>query len=490
MKKSIKMKFTIIGSGMIVGFIIINIILTYLFMIPFSVSITQKQLNKIAMQIEKHNMHDEEEFQDYLDQIEEDMNTRITIVDNEGTILFTTWNKKNNNVKLDVNNLTGSLFYDNKKILDEGKVVSTSSKRDEGPNNQIRIMILRRIGDERYIFISRSYRSLQNTMQSAILFELVSGCIILILGLILVQRWSYYFVTPIEQITHAAEHIADLEFDNKVDVKTEDELGQLAKAINRMSDHLEANVDQLQNDIENRKKLVRNLSHEIKSPIAVIMGYADRMKAVISKNPEKAVGYCEIISDESARVDTIVKEMLDFSKLEQDYGEPSKEKIYVKDLFGDIRKRFYQENREKEISLPDGSGDKLKIVYEDDYNSEDFIYADYVMMERAIYNLIRNAVTYVTGNPPIIRVTGEKNGDYYEVRVFNSGSIIPEEDRKSIWEPFSKVDKVRGRAKKGYGLGLSIVREIIEKHNGYYSVNNVNEGVEFVIAIRSVKSID
>ncbi len=482
MKISIKKKFTFIGAGMILGFIVINIILTYLFMIPFSVKISQRQLNKIADQIEEQNMHDGDKFQEYIDQLEEDMNIRIIIVDSEGIIRFTTWHQNSEYIGKDT--LSGKLFYSKKDELDNGEVVSTSSVREEEPGNQIRILVLRKIGDKRYLFISRSYRSLQNTMKSAILFEFVSGCVILVIGLISVQRWSYYFVTPIEQITNTTEHIANLEFDNKVEVKTEDELGQLANAINRMSDHLETNVDQLQNDIENRKKLVRNLSHEIKSPVAVIMGYADRMKAIISKNPEKAADYCEIISDESTRVDSLVKEMLEFSKLEQDYGEAIRDKFKAKVLFEDIEKRYHQENDIKN-NISEENDSNMQIVFEEEYDEGDILFADYVMMERAVYNLIRNAKTYVTGNPPCIRVTGKQKGNFYEISVFNSGSMVPEEDKQSIWEPFGKVDKVRGRSKKGYGLGLSIVREIVEKHNGYYNVNNVNEGVVFSISIRN-----
>ena len=231
-------------------------------------------------------------------------------------------------------------------------------------------------------------------------------------------------------------------------------------------------VEQLQEDIENRKKLVRNLSHEIKSPVAVIMGYADRMKTVIADNLDKAKKYCEIISDESSRIDILVKEILEFSKLEQEYGEPNKESFEATRLFEDLKKRFYQENVE------------TKITYEDSFVANEYINADYIMMERAVYNLIRNAVTYVTGETPLIKVTGTSTDGYYVISVYNSGSSIPDEDRQTIWEPFGKVDKVRGRSKRGYGLGLSIVREIVEKHEGRYRVDNLDDGVSFVISFK------
>ena len=472
MKHTIKRKFTIIGAGMIAGFILINIILTYVFMTPFTIMLSTRQLNNIAVQLENQNMHEEDEFQNYIDQLEEDMNTRITIIDGNGYVLFSTSTNWNNRDKLSVDSPSGKLFYENRENLDAGKSVSSSRENDSTTSERIRIFLVRKVGEDRYAFVSRSYRSFQNSMKAAILFELVSGGVLLILGLILVRHWSYYFVTPIEQITEAAEHISNLEFDTKVEVTASDELGQLSTAINRMSDHLEANVEQLHEDIENRKKLVRNLSHEIKSPVAVIMGYADRMKTVIDNNPDKARKYCEIISDESNRIDVLVKEMLDFSKLEQEYGEPDKERFKASRLFEDLKKRFNQENIES------------KIKYEDRYVPDEYINADYIMMERAVYNLIRNAVTYVSGEAPLIKVSGTNTDGYYVVSVYNSGSNIPDEDRHTIWEPFGKVDKVRGRSKKGYGLGLSIVREIVEKHEGRYRVDNLDDGVSFVISFK------
>ena len=297
------------------------------------------------------------------------------------------------------------------------------------------------------------------------------------IGYVVVSRLSRRIVVPIEKMTVAAEHISNLEFDTKVDIQTEDELGQLGQSINKMSGHLEQNLEMLQNDVENRKRLVRNLSHEIKSPVAVIMGYADRLKSVISKNPEKALQYCEIISDESGRVDMLVKEMLDLSKLEQQTSELNIESFTAGQLFQSLHKRFDEENSEKNIQ------------YVEEYDREDRLWADYLLLERAVYNLISNAVFHGNTDKMLIRIRGEKKQDYYEIRVYNSGSFIPDEELSSIWEAFNKVDKVRTRGKQGSGVGLSIVKEVVEAHKGYYSVQNMEDGVEFCIAIKCIKNL-
>lgn len=475
MKRSIEKRFTIIGVGMIGGFILLNIVLTYLFLIPFSVKISAGQLNKIATDLKAQNMSDSEEFQSYIEQIEDDMSIRITVIDGEGLIIYTTKFNSKSGDYIEHKGPSYKLFSDNIAKLDAGKYVYSSREQENEKVKTIRIFLVKRVGDNRYVILSRSYKSLQNTMKSAIMFELVSGAMLLILGLFIVKRWGSYFVKPIRQITETAEHISNLEFDNKVYVNSEDELGQLAVAINKMSDHLEANVIQLQDDIENRKKLVRNLSHEIKSPIAVIMGYSDRMKAALKKDPDKAIKYSEIISDESSRVDILVKEMLELSRMEQENDDIHMEKIEAKRLFNDLNKRFEQEYMDRDI------------IYKDEYNSDDTFYADYVLVERAVYNLIRNAATYVSGDPAVIRVNGYIEGLYYVINVFNTGSMIPDEDRKSIWEPFSKVDKARSRSRKGFGVGLAIVREIVEKHKGAYSVVNNSDGVTFSISFKQPK---
>ena len=318
MKKSLKKRICVIGMVLVVLFIAINIILTFFFMIPFSVRLSMKQMEQIALTMMDETSYSDERFNDYIEQIDEDMNTAVTVIDGEKNVISTT--KLSEYHKKAVGEMSSILFDRTKEQLDAGETISMS-RNSNRRENVILVRVIKKVADDRYVILARSYRSLENAMHSAIVFDLLAGIVIVLIGTVIVSGLSQRLVVPIKEMQQTAEHISNLKFDTKVKIRSQDELGQLGQSINRMSDHLEENVEQLQNDIENRKRLVRNISHEIKSPVAVIMGYADRLKVVLQKNPERALHYCEIISNESSRVDILVKEMLEFSKLEQRTGE-------------------------------------------------------------------------------------------------------------------------------------------------------------------------
>ncbi len=474
MKKSLRKQLCFIGVGLISLFVILNIVLTFFFMVPVSVLINKNQMEKLAVSITDMDDQMGEAFISYAEQLKEDTNTQVTIVDEGKNILYTT----RNILEIEKNTLGANLsktIDSNSERLNQGETISQTKSRENA--NQIDVKVIKKIADNRYLILSRSYRSMQNATHSAIIFDVLAGIILILISYVIVYCISSRLVVPIQKMTVAAENISNLEFDTKVEVQSEDEIGQLGKSINKMSGYLEQNLEILQNDVENRKRLVRNLSHEIKSPIAVIMGYADRLKSVISKNPEKALQYCEIISDESGRVDMLVKEMMELSKLEQQTDELCIESFTAEKLFQSLHERFNEENIEKEIQ------------YVEEYGREDWLQADYLLLERAVYNLISNAVFHGNTDKMQIRIKGEQKRDYYEIRVYNSGSFIPEEELSSIWEAFNKVDKVRTRGKQGSGVGLSIVKEVVEAHGGYYSVQNMENGVEFCIAIKCIKNL-
>ncbi len=483
MKHSIKTKIIITGTTAICLFVAVNIILTYLLMIPFYVKMSSRQLKSVYNMLSQRNFQNEEDYQDFIEEIDEDMNIKISIVKEDGTLLNSTGQDNRTIKALKLGTPAYEIFNNNLDALRMGEMIIKNRESGKDSNGTIRIYLLKKIADDKYAILSRSYRSLENIRKSSIIFEILSGLLIMVVGYILVRKLADYYVKPIKQITDVAEHIANMEFDRKVEITSNDELGNLTQSINRMSDQLQINVEKLKEDIEDRKKLMRNLSHEIKSPVAVIVGYADRVKDLIVKNPAKAVEYCDIITEESRSIDDLVKVMLSFSKLEQSSSEIKKELFEAKTLFEDVKHHLLMENASdniERINYP-------QINYVDEYDPKDTIYGDFSLLQCAVSNLLRNAVDHANVKTINVNVHGNRNNDYYEITVYNSGSIIPEDELSSIWEPFSKVDKVRSRSKKGYGLGLSIVREIIEKHDGYYSVSNTDDGVEFLISVKNTK---
>ena len=472
MKKSLWKKICAVGIVLSSAFILLNILLTYLFMAPFSTFFYRGQMQEVAEGLKSRIAEDENSIKEYMEQMDENHNLKITVLDSGHNVLYTTrvTDIKEGRSWSVINNALNS----QSKKLKSGKSIFLSRNRRRGEEKVVYVIMIQKITEDRFIVMSRSYQSLINTTYTAMVFELLIGIPLLIVVVIIIYLFSGHLVRPIKDMTETAAHISMLEFDNKVNVTTEDEVGQLGDAINKMSEHLENDVALLQKDIEDRKKLVRNLSHEIKSPVAVIMGYADRLKVIISKNPEKALQYCEIISNESTRVDVLVKEMLDLSRLERGEDELRKERFSSKRLFDNIRKRFEEENMEKAFR------------YTDHFEESDSIYADYILLERAVYNLINNAVQHGAVDNMEIIVTGMAKEEYYEIRVYNSGSTIDENEIADVWNVFSKIDKARTRG-KGYGIGLAMVREIVEAHQGYYVVENKENGVEFCIAIKNTE---
>lgn len=491
MKKSLKVKLSVTGVCLIVLFVGLNILFTYFWMSSFSMRLMAYQMEKLADLMKSQMDLPEEEFQNYIEQIDEDYNTTVTVFDSNKKMIATTSAVRVRENKL--GKITERLYDENINLLDSGKAVCYFKEKSEAQNNNgatqqtektvskngksrisdsepVRIIMLKKISDDRYVVLHRTFKSFYNATLSAILFDTLAGSIIIVLGILVVWKLSDYVVKPVKEITEVAEHIANLEFDMKVPQNGQDEIGQLGSSINRMSEYLEHSLLQLKEDIDNRKKLVRNLSHEIKSPVAVIMGYSDRMKAIIKKNPDKAIEYCEIISNESNRIDILVKEMLDFSKLEQRMDSLNLETIIIKQMLEKIAVRVREENVDRAFSIQ---------VQCDD----DTIVADYGLLERAVYNLVNNAMNYGAVTKLVITMKGEHQKDQFMIWIHNTGSHISEEELPYIWDVFYKVDKARVRNKNGCGVGLSIVREIVEAHMGSYEAGNDENGVYFSIML-------
>ena len=223
-------------------------------------------------------------------------------------------------------------------------------------------------------------------------------------------------------------------------------------------------------ELENtRQEFVSNVSHELKTPIALIQGYAEGLKEGITDDPESMEFYCDVIMDEANKMNTMVKRLLTLNQIEFGNDEPEMERFDINELIASVADANAIRAGQKNMS----------IVF-DNRNEHNFVWADEYKTEEVLTNYISNALNHCDGKRAIeVRTEKSENGGTITVTVYNSGKNIDDEDLERIWEKFYKTDKARTREYGGNGIGLSIVKAIMDSMGQEYGVRNVSDGVEF-----------
>ena len=298
------------------------------------------------------------------------------------------------------------------------------------------------------IFILRSpLDSIWESTALANKLRVYVGIAALVLGGILVSLFARKITEPITELASLSRRMSELDFDARYNGGGEDEIGTLGNNFNIMSERLEKTVSELKRannelmkDIEKKEKMedmrnefLGNVSHELKTPIALIQGYAEGLKEGVSDDPESREFYCDVIMDEASKMNLMVKNLL--------------------------------------IQQADA---KIDFIGE----SPVYVWADEFKTEQVIRNYLTNAIHHVD-NERRIEVRVLSKDDIVRVTVFNSGHPIPQEDLAKLWDKFYKVDKAHTREYGGNGIGLSIVKAIMESFHQKYGVRNFDNGVEF-----------
>ncbi|MEG0565931.1 MAG: HAMP domain-containing sensor histidine kinase [Hungatella sp.] len=294
-----------------------------------------------------------------------------------------------------------------------------------------------------------------------------------------------YFATkkvtsPILELSNLSEKMSDLDFEAKYTGTAEDEIGTLGNSMNVLSDKLKETIgalksanNELQQDIEQkiqvdemRKDFIANVSHELKTPIALIQGYAEGLTEGMCEDEESRNYYCEVIMDEANKMNQMVRQLLTLTALEFGKDTAVLERFDLVELLRDMIASSQILIRQKNATVefePRGS------IY---------VWADEFKIEEVITNYLSNALHHLAGENRIIIRTVQEEGKV-RVSVFNTGMPIPEEDLTNIWLKFYKVDKAHSRAYGGSGIGLSIVKAIMDSHHQTCGVSNWENGVEF-----------
>ena len=329
-----------------------------------------------------------------------------------------------------------------------------------------------------YVLIFTPIEAINNTSKIFSIFTLYVTIIFLVISLIVVTFISNRFTAPLREVEKNTKKIADLDFSEKLEIKTHDEIGSLSLSINKMSSELERNINELkeaniklEKDLEletninkMRQEFISDVSHELKTPISIIGGYGEALK--LEGLTEKDINkYADIIIDESMRMNKLVRDLIKFSQINSGFLPLSEDDFSLRDLVNGVVMPHTFEFEEKGVlftnSIPDIQ-----------------VNGDYDMLETVLTNYLTNAIHYMDENK-VIEISHELMG--YKVRVYvrNTGPNIKDEDKDRIWDSFYKSDKSRTRKYGGSGLGLSIVKSIMEAYKSEYGFINTPDGVKF-----------
>ena len=321
-----------------------------------------------------------------------------------------------------------------------------------------------------------------NVNISTTLIKYVGGAILAV-GIIAAFVVSTYITRPIKQLSNIAEKMSEMDFNARYEGSDKGEIGLLGKSMNNMSEKLEQNIAELKKanlelkkDIDKKEKLeimrtdfLSNVSHELKTPIALIQGYAEGLKEGITDDPESMEFYCDVIMDEANKMNTMVKRLLTLNQIEFGNDEPDMERFNINELIASVVDANAIRAGQKNMSIVFNNRNEQNFVWEDEYKTEE-----------VLTNYISNALNHCDGKQAIeVRTSKSEDGATITVTVYNSGRNIAEEDLERIWEKFYKTDKARTREYGGNGIGLSIVKAIMESMGQEYGVRNVSDGVEF-----------
>ena len=284
---------------------------------------------------------------------------------------------------------------------------------------------------------------------------------------------------PVEELTEISEKMANLEFEAKYTSGGEDEIGRLGENFNLMSEKLEQTISelksanaQLEKDVEEknridemRREFISNVSHELKTPIALIQGYAEGLKEM-ELDKESQDMYCDVIADEAKKMNKLVMQLINLNAIESGADQLEFKRFNLTELIRGILSS-------SSIML---ESNNAKVVF--DETEPIAVWGDEFKIEEVITNYLTNAIHHLDGER-IIRISCAKKGDIVETTVFNTGSPIPEESMDQLWTKFYKVDKARTRDYGGSGIGLSIVKAIMDAHGQTCKAVNYSNGVAF-----------
>lgn len=331
------------------------------------------------------------------------------------------------------------------------------------------------------LFVLHQFNRFGPEVRAVMIQMLVTGVMILIFVCAALTLWVYRSVLrPLSKLQEAARKIRDGNLDFTLEVEEDDEIGELCQDFEEMRIRLKENAEEkIQYDIEN-KELISNISHDLKTPITAIKGYVEGIMDGVASSPEKLDKYIRTIYNKANDMDRLIDELTFYSKIDTNKIPYEFNKINVNSYFGDCV---------EEVGL-DMDSRNIELGYFNYVSDDVVVIADAEQMKRVINNIISNSVKYMDKPKGIINIRIKDVGDFIQIEIEDNGRGIAAKDLPCIFDRFYRTDSSRNSSQGGSGIGLSIVRKIVEDHGGrIWATSKEGMGTEMHIVLRKYQEV-
>ena len=471
--------------------IVIVIVLTLIFLNNFVLRQfyeynKEKQLQDVYETINNYynEGNSETNLTDELDKIAINNNFDILIRSNENVSVYSS----NKDYYSTLGDMVFSFFKNQNNqtdILKKNEKYTISKFKDKKTNINY-IMLIANLDNYYELYIRMPVASIEEGVKISNEFLSIIAIFIIIIGGIVLSFISNRFSEPIVELNEIAKKMSNLDFSRKYkESNANDEIDMLGHSINTLSNKLQSTIEQLKNtnmelekDIEEksqidemRRSFISDVSHELKTPIALIQGYSEGLIENVNTDEESRKFYAEVILDEASKMDRLVKQLLELMKLEYGKLQFDNKEFNIVELENEII-------RKSSVMI-----EKENVKLENNVEGEIMVYSDDFYIDQVLTNYLTNAIKYAIpiNGEKVVRIENEilKDENKVRIKVFNTFEQFSEEEMVRIWNRFYKVDESRNRDNGGNGIGLSLVKAIMNNYGNQYGVKNVAGGVEF-----------
>ena len=488
--KSIRIRLFLILSITILTIIVALILMNNIILKSFFLYSKEQTLLDVYNQINEFykNPEDSDKMKDELQKIAVNNNFDI-LIQKENYINVYTSNREFGLSNIEINKILEESNKENELLYNKDNV--NIKKVADSKTNMRYILLSARLDNGYYLYIKLPLQFIYDSVKISNTFlYLIGGATVIISGIV-TMFIAKRFTEPILELNDIAKRMAKLDFSKKYqENEAEDEINNLGKSINEMSRKLETTIKQLrtsntelERDIEEKSKIdemrrtfISDVSHELKTPIALIQGYSEGLIENVNSDEENRKFYAEVIQDEANKMDKLVKELLELMKLEYGGRKFNNTNFNIVELVNEVI-------RKSKVMLEEN---KIKVKFENE--EEHYVYADEFYMEQILTNYFTNAIKNADEieKEKYIEIKIEEKESTVRISVFNTGKNISEENLNKIWKRFYKEDSSRNREAGGSGIGLSLVKAIMDNYKNEYGVINKYNGVEFYFELNKI----